>query len=110
MALLNSLVGKKTFITLRINAIQFQPKNIDALRALFSHPDCRIQDLEMEELEIPTDQASTVIEAVQNLKRLYTFDYSNNTLPQPMLPSIVQMTNKYDMLEILCLDHCEMTD
>lgn len=64
----------------------------------------------MEELEIPIDLVGTVIDTVRNLACLYTFDYSNNTLPQPMLESIVQMTNKYHMLEILCLDHCEMTD
>ena len=51
-----------------------------------------------------------VIEAVCGVKNLFTFDFSNNQLPQQMTESIVRMINKYKEMEILCLDHCEMTD
>ena len=109
-ALFNSLMGKEQFITLRINSIHFEASLIELMRKLFSHENCFIQNLEMEELEMTEDNSSNVIDAVKCLRKLYTFDYSNNTLPLVMIPSIVEMTNKYGELEILCLDHCEMTD
>ena len=64
----------------------------------------------MEELEVFDDKSAEVIEAVSTLKRLFTFDFSNNTLQPQMNESIVNMINKYPEMEILCLDHCEMTD
>lgn len=56
------------------------------------------------------DKFSDVIDAVSSLKRLFTFDFSNNQLQPQMNESIVKMIEKYPEMEILCLDHCEMTD
>ena len=64
----------------------------------------------MEELEINDSLSSSLIEAVTKLKRLFTFDFSNNQLPSQMTQGIADMCNQFPMLEILCLDHCEMTD
>lgn len=50
------------------------------------------------------------MEAIKRLGVLHTFDYSNNTLPLHLTESIVAMLNKFGMLNILCLDHCEMSD
>lgn len=38
----------------------------------------------MEELEIHDSMSKDVIEAVGKLKRLFTFDFSNNQLPTQM--------------------------
>jgi hypothetical protein len=64
----------------------------------------------MEELEVFDDKSADVIDAVSMLKRLFTFDFSNNQLQPQMNESIVKMIDKYPEMEILCLDHCEMTD
>lgn len=64
----------------------------------------------MEELEINDSMSKDLIEAVSKLKQLFTFDFSNNLLPALMTQSIANMCNQFPMLEILCLDHCEMTD
>jgi len=48
------------------------------LQQLFGHKDCRIQNLEMEELEVSDNMSKDVIEAVMQVKRLFTFDFSNN--------------------------------
>jgi hypothetical protein len=69
-----------------------------------------IQDIEMEELEVAEDGACTVINAITGLRKLFTFDFSNNVVPPALAQSIVAMVDKYTMLEILCLDHCEMSD
>jgi len=39
-------------------------KEVQILRSLFSHPDCHISNLEMEELEVPDDKSGSVIDAV----------------------------------------------
>ena len=54
--------------------------------------------------------SSKVIDAVSSLKQLFTFDFSNNVLQPQMNESIVKMIQKYPDMEILCLDHCGMTD
>ena len=77
---------------------------------LFSDPQCQIQNLEMEELEVAEDGVCTVIDAITGLRKLYTFDFSNNVIPQELAKSIIAMVNKYPMLEILCLDHCDIFD
>jgi len=64
----------------------------------------------MEELEVAEDGACAVIDAITGLRRLHTFDFSNNTVPAALAKSIVAMVDKYRMMEILCLDHCEMSD
>ena len=85
-------------------------QEIKTLRQLFSHPDCHIENLEMEELDVQEGMSSGVIDAVSTLKRLLTFDFSNNRLQPQMNASIVQMIRKYPELQILCLDHGGMTD
>ena len=62
----------------------------------------------MEELEVVDEKSSGVIDAVSLLKRLFTFDFSNNRLTHQMTESIVGCIRKYPEMEILCLDHCEM--
>ena len=64
----------------------------------------------MEELEVLDGKAAEVIDAVSTLKHLYTFDFSNNELKPQMNDSIAKMINKYPEMEILCLDHCQMSD
>ena len=64
----------------------------------------------MEELEVAEDGACTVIDAIKGLRKLYTFDFSNNVIPSNLAESIVAMVDKYTMLEILCLDHCEISE
>ena len=85
-------------------------EEVRILQQLFNHPNCNISNVEMEELEVSDSMSRDVIEAVCGLKNLFAFDFSNNQLPQNMTESIVRMINKYQELEILCLDHCEMTD
>ena len=51
-----------------------------------------------------------LIEAIMTLKHLFTFDFSNNTLPAQMVSSIVRMIAKYQEIEILCFNHVEMND
>ena len=81
------------------------------MQQLFGHKDCRVQNIEMEELEVVSDDmAKNLIEAVMQLHRLFTFDFSNNQLPRIMADSIVRMMKKYRELEIFCIDHCEVTD
>ena len=105
-----SLVGQPSLLTLRINGMLIGEDEVAILKQLFGHPLCDIKNLEMEELEVVEGQSNDVIETVSLLKRLYTFDFSNNNLTQKMTESIVKMLNKYEMLEILCFDHCDMTD
>jgi len=76
------------------------------LRALFGHPDCNIQHLELEEMEVEPAHSWQMIDAIRCLPLLYTFDFSNNSLPWEMSKSIKEMLKKYHMVEILCLDHC----
>lgn len=64
----------------------------------------------MEELEVEEDGACAVIDAITSLSKLHTFDFSNNVVPSQLAHSIVNMIDKYKMLEIFCLDHCDMTD
>ena len=52
------------------------------MQQLFAHPSCNITDLEMEELEVSDSMSVDVIDAVCGVKNLYTFDFSNNLLPQ----------------------------
>ena len=63
------------------------------LQNLFSHENCHIQNLEMEELEINDNRSRDLIEAVTKLKILFTFDFSNNQLPNLMTESIAIMCN-----------------
>jgi len=65
-------------LTLRINGMLMGAEETRILGELFSHPDCRIHNLEMEELEVVEGKAADVIDAVSNLERLFTFDFSNN--------------------------------
>ena len=55
-------------------------QEIKTLRQLFNHADCHIENLEMEELDVQKGMSSGVIDAVSTLKRLLTFDFSNNRL------------------------------
>ena len=47
----------------------------------------------MEEIEVSDEKSKNVIDAVSRLRRLFTFDFSNNQLPQQMTKSIVSMLN-----------------
>ena len=47
----------------------------------------------MEELEINDNRSRDLIEAVTKLKVLFTFDFSNNQLPNLMTESIAIMCN-----------------
>ena len=82
-------------MTLRVNGMLFREEEVMLLKKLFGHPDCRIQNLEMEELEVVDDMSSEVINAVSLLKRLFTFDFSNNQLSHQMTSSIVDCIRKY---------------
>ena len=95
---------------MRLNAIKIETDELKVLKELVSHPDCRIQNLEMEELEIEDDRTQELMSLIMNLKRLFTFDISNNHIPMVMAEGVLQMMNKYRELEILCVDHCEMPD
>ena len=64
----------------------------------------------MEELEVSDSKSKDVIDAVMTLKRLFTFDFSNNLMPPQMTESIAHMIAKYQEMEILCFDHCEVSD
>ena len=61
-------------------------------------------------MEVSDEHSKFVTDAISKLERLFTFDFSNNQLPQQMTRSIVSMLNGYAELQILCLDHCTMTD
>ena len=69
-----------------------------------------MKNLEMEELEVEGDGACGVIDAITGLEKLFTFDFSNNIVPKKLAQSIVAMVDKYTKMEILCLDHCDMSD
>ena len=56
-----------------------------------------------------SDGACAVIDAVASLQELETFDFSNNSVPAQLAQSIINMIDKYSMLEFLCLDHCEIS-
>ena len=43
----------------------------------------------MEELEVADDKTHKVFEAVGQLKKLFTFDFSNNYLSHKMVESVV---------------------
>ena len=66
-------------------------EEVKVLSRLFSHPECQIDNLEMEELEVSDNKSASVIDAVCSLKRLLTFDFSNNELRPQMNASIVKM-------------------
>ena len=108
--LAKSLTGHKSLLTLRINGMCFGDEEISILKQLFGHPACSIQNFECEELEVTDGKSNEVIDAVKLLKRLFTFDYSNNNLSTYMTRNISEMLQKYSELEILCLDHCDMPD
>ena len=98
-------------ITLRLNSLQILPESAQSFQQLFSHPNCRIKHIEMEELEVAeSNGACMVIDSVAGLRELETFDFSNNLIPTELAASIVNMVDKFSMLEILCLDHCEMSE
>ena len=100
----------ESLLTLRINAVQIQENEIRLLNQLFSDKQCGIINLEMEDLEVSDSISADVIDAVCQIKNLFAFDFSNNQLPHNMTESIIKMIRKYDKLEILCIDHCEVTD
>lgn len=79
--LARSLIGLPSLLTLRLNAIQIEGEELQILSQLFGHPDCAIQHLELEELEVQDKRSQGVIEAVSLIKNLFTFDFSNNQLP-----------------------------
>ena len=61
--------------------MQIEQEEVELMQKCFSAPQCRIQNLEMEELEVTdkskgTDNSKRLIEAVMCLKRLFTFDFS----------------------------------
>jgi Ran GTPase-activating protein (RanGAP) involved in mRNA processing and transport len=60
----------------------------------------------MEELEVSDSKSKDVIDAVMCLKRLFTFDFSNNQLSSQMTKSIARMIAKYQEMEILCFNVC----
>jgi len=64
----------------------------------------------MEELEVSDSKSKDVIDAVMTLKRLFTFDFSNNLLPPQMIESIAHMIAKYQEMEILCFNVCKLND
>ena len=64
----------------------------------------------MEELELAEERSNDLFSAISNVKRLFTFDLSNNFFSETLAQSILQMMNKYRELEFLCVDHCEMPD
>ena len=76
--LVNSITGSSTLLTLRINAVHIEENEVRLLRQLFGHKNCHIQNLEMEELEVSDNMSKDVIDAVCQLQRLFTFDFSNN--------------------------------
>ena len=74
-------------------------EEVEILHKLLSHPNCHIENIEMGELEVKDGMMSSgVIEAVSSLKRLLTFDFSNNQLMPQMNESIVKMIGKYPEL------------
>ena len=90
--------------------MQIEAEEAQILRQLFGHAKCAIQNLEMEELEVSENNQREVVDSVCLLNRLFTFDFSNNQLPISMAQNLVFMLNKYQEMEVLCLDHSEMED
>lgn len=87
-----------------------ESEEIELMKKLFWDPNCSIKNLEMEELEVSESKSISLMESVMKLKHLYTFDFSQNNMTREMARGIVQMINQYQMLEILCLDRCELND
>ena len=75
-----SITGLKNLQTLRINGMLMGEPEVNILRKLLSHQNCAIENLEMEELDVQEGMSPGVINAVSTLKRLLTFDFSNNRL------------------------------
>jgi len=65
--LAKSLTGQNQLLTLRINAVLIEREELKVLQNLFSHENCQIQNLEMEELEINDSMSKDLIEAVSKL-------------------------------------------
>lgn len=76
--LVQALTGHVSLLTLRINAVRIEADVLSMLRTLFGHPQCTIQNLQLEELEMSDSRSKDLIDAVSLLKRLFTFNFSNN--------------------------------
>ena len=83
-ALLHSLKGNDSLMTLRLNTLQITQQGAKNFQMLFSDPQCQIQNLEMEELEVAEDGSCMVIDSITGLRKLYTFDFSNNVIPSQL--------------------------
>ena len=92
----------------KLAGLRVNQKMSEALASFFSDPNCKVEDLALDELQMDDKSAQILLGSLHDLKGLRLLSFCKNELTPEICNELVELCHEHPTMELFDLSHCEI--